>query len=89
MAAQARIYALSEHSNAAFEHRTGHTATLVGEYIILFGGQIDGECTASLEALHIDTLQSQVLQPVNVECGGKTPKPRLGHAACAAVTKWS
>ena len=41
MAAQARIYASPEHSNAAFEHRTGHTATLVGEYIILFGGQIE------------------------------------------------
>ena len=65
-------------ASSAPSHRTGHTATRLGDEVLIFGGMLDGECTAELLALHVPTLH---WQPVLAE--GECPSSRLGHAACA------
>ena len=66
-------------ASSAPPHRTGHTATLVHDELVIFGGMCEGECTADLVILHAVTSEWREIQPL----GSETPRPRLGHAACA------
>ena len=59
--------------------RSGHTAVRLGSDVVVFGGHVGGECTAATVALDIATLSWRTL-----ETDGPRPRPRLGHAACAA-----
>ena len=61
--------------------RTGHSFTRLGEEVLIFGGMVDGECSAELLSLRLPpTLAWQTLTP-----SGDWPSCRLGHAACAVV----
>ena len=61
--------------------RTGHSATRLGEEVLIFGGMVDGECSAELLSLHLPPMLAwQTLTPT-----GERPSCRLGHAACAVV----
>ena len=59
--------------------RSGHTAVRLGSDVVVFGGHVGGECTAATVALDVATLAWRTL-----ETNGPRPRPRLGHAACAA-----
>ena len=59
--------------------RSGHTAVRLGSDVVVFGGHVGGECTAATVALDVATLSWRTL-----ETDGPRPRPRLGHAACAA-----
>ena len=58
--------------------RTGHTATRLRDELLVFGGSVDGTCTASVLALHLGSYAWQPIAPT-----GATPSARLGHATCA------
>ena len=58
--------------------RTGHTANLLGDEIIIVGGMCDGECTSEVLVVHAETGAWRSIRPN----GTAEPKPRLGHATC-------
>ena len=58
--------------------RSGHTATLVGKEVIVFGGMAEDRCTNSVSAVHAETLQWRT-----ISASDPAPAARLGHAACA------
>ena len=41
------------HTSPAPPTRTGHSATRLGEEVLIFGGMVDGECSAELLSLHL------------------------------------
>ena len=59
--------------------RTGHTANLLGDEIIIVGGMCDGECTSEVLVVHAETGAWRSIRPN----GTAEPKPRLGHATCS------
>ena len=62
--------------------RSGHTATLVGREIIIFGGTSEGQCTSTVAAVHAESLAWRTISP-----SGPSPTARLGHAACAVPSQ--
>ena len=59
--------------------RSGHTAVRLGSDVVVFGGHVGGECTAATVALDVRRRWR------TLETDGPRPRPRLGHAACAAT----
>ena len=62
--------------------RSGHTATLVGKEVIIFGGMSEEQCTNTVAAVHAESLEWRTISP-----SGPTPTARLGHAACAVPSQ--
>lgn len=62
--------------------RSGHTATLVGTEVIIFGGTSEGQYTNTVAAVHAESLEWRTISP-----SGPAPTARLGHAACAVPSQ--
>ena len=62
--------------------RSGHTATLVGKEVIIFGGTSEGQCTSTVAAVHAESLAWRTISP-----SGPCPTARLGHAACTVPSQ--
>ena len=62
--------------------RSGHTATLVGKEVIIFGGMSEDQCTNTVAAVHAESLVWRT-----VSSSGPVPTARLGHAACAVPSQ--
>ena len=60
--------------------RAGHTATLVNDELLIFGGENDGQCTSDIFALDTVSLRWRPLHPEGI-----APSARLGHAACGVA----
>ena len=65
--------------------RYGHTASVVGRRILVFGG-FDGD--AQLHDVHILNVENENdIYWEDVDVGGKSPKGRYGHTASVVGTK--
>jgi len=62
--------------------RSGHTATLVGKEVIIFGGMSEEQCTNIVAAVHAESLEWRT-----IKTSGPAPTARLGHAACAVPSQ--
>ncbi|CAG8553054.1 6268_t:CDS:10, partial [Acaulospora morrowiae] len=74
-------------SNPKRGGRFGHTATVIGSKMYIFGGKVNGYCLNDLMAFDIKSLNSygprwEIIVPQN-----ESPPERYGHIACACNDK--